>query len=92
MYWLYAYVLGIQPQAGEKIKIAPEFSRQLTYAKGSYAFKKGQIFVAWRYTDTEIILEVETVGAFELEFSFGDRQLLSQERTDGKFVIRLSAT
>ena len=91
VYWLYAYVLGIQPQAGEKIKIAPDFSGQLTYAKGSYAFKKGQVFVSWRYIGTEIVLEVEKIGAFELEFSFGDRQILSQETEDGKFVIRLSA-
>lgn len=91
VYWLYAYVLGIQPQAGEKIKIAPEFSGQLKYAKGSYAFKKGQVFVSWRYMGTEIVLEVEKIGAFELEFSFGDRRILSQEATDGKFIIRLSA-
>ena len=91
VYWLYAYVLGIQPQAGEKIKIAPKFSGQLKYAKGSYAFKKGRIFVSWYYRDTEIVLEVEKIGEFELEFSFGDRQILSQEGADGKFVIRLSA-
>ena len=91
VYWLYAYVLGIQPQAGEKIKIAPEFSGQLKYAKGSYAFKKGRIFVSWYYRDTEIVLEVGKIGDFELEFSFGDRQILSQEGADGKFVIRLSA-
>ena len=89
-YWLYAYVLGIRPHGGNKITIAPDFSRQLTYAKGSYAFEKGSVAVAWRYEDTKIVLEVEKCGDYILEFSFGDRTVLSQEEQDGKSVICLS--
>jgi metal-dependent amidase/aminoacylase/carboxypeptidase family protein len=44
---------------------------------------------AFRAMGVEV--EVEKIGEFELEFSFGDRQILSQEGADGKFVIRLSA-
>ena len=46
--------------------------------------------VAWRYTETEIVLEVEKVGEYQLEFAFGDRKVLSKEETNGKFVIRLA--
>ena len=90
VHWLYAYVLGIRPHGGNKITIAPDFSRQLTYAKGSYAFGKGSVAVAWRYEDTKIVLEVEKCGDYILEFSFGDRTVLSQEEQDGKSVICLS--
>ena len=92
VYWMYAYVLGIRPQTGEKITVAPDFSGQLTYAKGSYAFGKGRVAVSWRYAESEILLEVEREGDFEIEFSFGNREVLSREERDGKYQFRLSAS
>lgn len=90
VYWLYAYVLGIQPQAGNKIIIAPDFSRQLTYAKGSYAFEKGQVFVSWRCVENSVLLEVEKKGDFEIEFFFRDKKVLSEEKTGTKQIFTLS--
>ena len=90
VYWLYAYVLGIQPQEGKKIKIAPVFSKQLTYAKGSYAFEKGEVSVSWHYGQEHILLEVEKQGDFEIEFFFRDRIILSQEKQGNKYLVTLS--
>lgn len=90
VYWLYAYVLGIRPQAGNKITIAPDFSRQLTYAKGSYAFEKGQVFVSWRCEGNGVLLEIEKKGDFEIEFFFGAKKVLSEEKAGAKQIFTLS--
>ena len=90
VYWLYAYVLGIQPKEGKGIRIAPMFSKQFDYAKGSYAFEKGKVAVSWRYEENGIVLEVEQKGNFDIEFAFGDRKVLSLDRKGEKHLFTLA--
>ena len=90
VYWLYAYVLGIRPCEGKAVRIAPVFSKQFDYAKGRYAFKNGEVAVSWRCEDDSVVLEVEQTGDFEIEFFFGEREILSQERKGDKYSFILS--
>ena len=91
VYWLYAYVLGIRPIEGKKICIAPYFSKQFDYAKGSYAFEKGEVAVLWRCEGENILLEVEQKGDFELEFSFDDRKAVKEDKIGTKYLFTFSA-
>lgn len=90
VYWLYSYVLGIQPCAGEGLRIAPVFSKQFGYAKGSYAFEKGEVKVEWRYVDENVRLEVEQAGDFALEFAFANKTIVSQEKQGNKHIFLLA--
>lgn len=90
VYWLYAYVLGIQPKDGKKIILSPYFSRKFSYAKGSYEFGNGRISVYWRYEGAEIILEVEKSGDFQTEFAFHKKTISSEEKIGNKYIFHLS--
>lgn len=90
VYWLYAYVLGIKVCEGKKLRIAPDFSKQFDYAKGSYAFKGGTVEVYWHCEQDSIVLEVTRRGNFEIEFGFGGRNILSQEKENNKQIFKLA--
>jgi hypothetical protein len=90
VYWLYAYVLGIKTCNGEKLCISPDFSKQFEYAKGSYAFKNGTVEVYWHCEQDGVVLEVTRKGDFEIEFDFGGRKVLSEEKANDKQVFTLT--
>lgn len=90
VYWMYAYVLGIQPQYGKGVKIAPKFSSKLSYARGRYAFTGGEVLVEWRIDDGKVTLEVEQRGEYSIEFNFGERKILSEEQSTGRYRFVLA--
>lgn len=75
--WLYAYLLGIQPdpkQPGFKaIRIAPRTNGGLTHASGHYDSLYGRIRVAWRrqagWLHTQVTIPANTSAMIRLESS-----------------------
>ena len=90
VYWMYAYVLGIKPQYGKVIKIAPKISSQLSYARGRYAFTGGEVWISWKWIDEKVALEVEQKGEYPLTFDFGEKEVIEQEKIGDVYRFILS--
>lgn len=94
VYWLYAYVLGIrltQESATQgKLLIKPTFSETLTWAKGRYQTRKGNVRVAWKYEENNISFTVEADAALLLEYDFGAHAVLAKERKGDAVIFTLS--
>ena len=58
--WFYEGILGITPiEAGfKRIRIEPQFGKQLSHAKGGYATPQGEVFVEWSVEDGLVNLDV----------------------------------
>lgn len=90
VYWLYAYVLGIQPQAGKGVKISPDFNGRLTYAKGSYALDTGKVSVSWQTVAEGYALEVTVEGDVATEFDFRGRKILKQIKNGNVYAFTVA--
>jgi alpha-L-rhamnosidase len=90
VYWLYAYVLGIKRRAKGSFVIAPDFSSQLDYAKGSYKFDGGEVKVEWKYMSNAIRLTVGVLGNADVTYNFGNREIVKEEKFDGEHVFYLA--
>ena len=90
VYWLYAYVLGIKRRAKGSFVIAPDFSSQLDYAKGSYKFDGGEVKVEWKYMPNAIRLTVGVFGSADVTYNFGNREIVKEEKVDGEHVFYLA--
>ena len=58
--WFYEGILGITPaKPGFKhIRIEPQFSQQLSHAKGGYTTPQGEVFVDWSLEGNKLDLEI----------------------------------
>ena len=87
--WLYSHVLGIKLSADKNICISPSFSKELTFAKGEYQAKDGNIKVSWERKDDVYYLTVISDETLSFDYDFGNREILCVEHSSNRLYAVL---